>query len=757
MAAPVAQLVTDDSGRILLANHRAVTLFALEATATNASPDTPHERGHLNDHITAASQTALKSFFRQLSSRTHDSASYRLDLSHGGAVRIEGVVLDDTHEYLIAATDITAHLDERRRTEERLALIERLLAHAPGIVFQLRIDPDQSFHLPYVSDSVSGMLGLSELAVDPSPDLFASHMQSDDATTVLSAMFEAARTLTAWKHEYRVFQADGSQRWRALTALPERLADGTVLWYGHAIDITERKQMEEELRLNEERWKLALEGAGHGVWDSDRVTGITLFSRRWKELLGYSEDEISNHAEEWMSRVHPDDMPLIAESQRQVISGERESRSVEFRVRCKDGQWKWMLGSGILVSRNAQGEPLRLVGTLSDINERKKLEETLREREELWKFAIEGAGDGVWDWHVAKGEISFSARWDELLGYPAVGKTHRYDDWVARIHPDDMARSMANRARLMNRSIDHIATELRFRCHDGRWKWVLSRGMVVSYDAEGRPLRLVGTLSDIDIRKQTEEALRLTLLELDERRREAEHHAQAKMNFLNAASHDLRQPLYAAQLFAEGLGNEPLSPQQQATLSHLQTAIRAMSAQLQMLLDISRLDMGRIEPQLHMLAVTDLYHGLTATYAPIAAQAGVTLRFLPGHAVIHTDSLLLGRLLGNLIDNAIKFAGNGHVVVCSRRCRQGWRIEVRDNGPGIDAEHLPRICEEYYQINNPARDQSAGLGLGLSIVQRIARLLGASLDIRSRPGQGAVFSVTLPVAHATQPPSSKAH
>ena len=122
----------------------------------------------------------------------------------------------------------------------------------------------------------------------------------------------------------------------------------------------------------------------------------------------------------------------------------------------------------------------------------------------------------------------------------------------------------------------------------------------------------------------------------------------------------------------------------------------------------------------------------------------MSLRIHDSAVVVHTDAVLLRRLLGNLIDNAIKFAVCGHVLVCVRRSAQGIRIEVRDNGPGIAAEHRQKIFDEYFQVDNPARNPHVGLGLGLAIVQRISRLLGAPLSLRTRPGQGAVFAITLP-------------
>jgi PAS domain S-box-containing protein len=426
------------------------------------------------------------------------------------------------------------------------------------------------------------------------------------------------------------------------------------------------------------------------------------------------------------------------------VVGEKDRDSLEFRLRCKDGQWKWVMGSGIMVNTDPGEKSRRMVGTLSDISERKRAEDLLRTTEERWKFALEGAGDGVWDWDAQRNTLSFSLRAGEILGLAAHELLQDYRQWRQRVHPGDEVLAQTNRQSIEQPDGNTSSVEMRVLCNDGRWKWLLSRGMVVSRDSQGQPLRMVGTLSDISQRKNAEESLRLTMIELEQRKQEAEHHAAAKTYFLNAASHDLRQPLYAAQLFIDSLAEESLPQQANKTLHNLRLAIEDMSEQLETLLDISRFDMGRMEPDWRELPLAPLLHELAISYGPLAQKVGVTLHIRDSAAWIRTDAVLLRRLLGNLIDNAIKFAVCGQILVCVRRSAQGIRIEVRDNGPGIAPEHRQRIFDEYFQIDNPARNPHVGLGLGLAIVQRISRLLDAPLSLRTRPGQGSVFAITVP-------------
>ena len=142
--------------------------------------------------------------------------------------------------------------------------------------------------------------------------------------------------------------------------------------------LTRLSAIADQLRISEERWKFAVNGAGDGLWDWDINAGTATFSRRYKEMLGYGEDETGTSAEEWSKRVHPDDMARVTEDLRAHMDGKTPSAAIEFRMQCKDGGWKWILGRGVVVSLEKSGKPIRLVGTNTDITGRKLLEAELQ-------------------------------------------------------------------------------------------------------------------------------------------------------------------------------------------------------------------------------------------------------------------------------------------------------------------------------------------------------------------------------------------
>jgi signal transduction histidine kinase len=240
-----------------------------------------------------------------------------------------------------------------------------------------------------------------------------------------------------------------------------------------------------------------------------------------------------------------------------------------------------------------------------------------------------------------------------------------------------------------------------------------------------------------------------TTVELNRRRQDERQSVQAKSRFLSAASHDLRQPMQALRLFVGELQRNPGGEQQAALLQRIEHTTDVMGQQLEAMIILSRLDMADIEAQWENISMSAIFRRLASIYQPIAEANGVRLVFLPRDAIVHSDPILLIDLLGHLIDNAIKFSPRGVVLVCARRGLAGTtRIEIRDNGSGIEEKDQRTIYEEFFQVGNTAREPHAGLGLGLSIANRISLLLKAPIALHSKPGAGSVFSLVLAAASA---------
>jgi len=250
---------------------------------------------------------------------------------------------------------------------------------------------------------------------------------------------------------------------------------------------------------------------------------------------------------------------------------------------------------------------------------------------------------------------------------------------------------------------------------------------------------------------QCRRAIRIALAREDRlRAAEAERDAalradQEKSRFLAIASHDLRQPMHALGLFAGTLEKRLQGSPEEPLLHNLVRSIDGLDRSFNVMLDISRLDAGTIEPNLQRFPLRDVFRRLHMHCAGQAEQAGLGLRFSPGGKSVTSDPQLLERILGNLIQNAIKYTERGGIVVVARTTQAYVNVEVWDTGVGIQPAALPRIFDEFYQVGGGGRARERSFGMGLAIVKRLAQLLGLRLVVASRPGRGTMFRVGIPV------------
>ncbi|WP_408908511.1 sensor histidine kinase, partial [Variovorax paradoxus] len=221
-----------------------------------------------------------------------------------------------------------------------------------------------------------------------------------------------------------------------------------------------------------------------------------------------------------------------------------------------------------------------------------------------------------------------------------------------------------------------------------------------------------------------------------------------KTRFLGTASHDLRQPLHAIALFGAALENELRNRPEGRNAERLMRAVNALGASLDTMLDVSRLDAGVVVPEVQAVQLDALFLPLNHTFSARAEQKSLQLRVRASGLWVRSDPQLLHRMLSNLMDNALKYTASGGVTVIARDRGETVWIEVRDTGIGIAPEQSGRIFEEFYQVDNPGRDRSHGLGIGLSIVQRLSRLLGHPVQMHSRLGRGTHFRLVVQAANA---------
>lgn len=229
--------------------------------------------------------------------------------------------------------------------------------------------------------------------------------------------------------------------------------------------------------------------------------------------------------------------------------------------------------------------------------------------------------------------------------------------------------------------------------------------------------------------------------ELTLQKEAAENANLAKSRFLAAASHDLRQPMHALNLYHGAMGNIALSSEAQLLLSYARQCAEAMDDMFTVLLDMSRLDAGAVTPTLKTFAVNQLLERIRVEFGPPAREKGLDLRVVPSRLFIRTDPALAERIVRNLVSNAVRYTHQGSILVGCRRQGPRLRLAVLDTGSGIPQDKQQSVFEEYFQLANPERDRTKGLGLGLAIVSRVSSLLEAPITLRSEVGRGSMFAV----------------
>jgi len=356
---------------------------------------------------------------------------------------------------------------------------------------------------------------------------------------------------------------------------------------------------------------------------------------------------------------------------------------------------------------------------------------------ELRQSLFQAIANFTYDWETWMGSDD-TPQWinpavERISGYTPKECLNMRDYPLPIVHPDDREAIAAclQQARLGTPGND---VEFRIAHKTGEERWGAVSWQTIT-DEEGFPMGYRTSVRDITARKHTEQALRRA-------QQVAEKASADKSRFLAAASHDLRQPIQAANMFAGALGNGGSGADQKKIVASLQQALGAAGELLDALLDVSRLDSGVLSVKSEAVHVADIFEEIDTEFAALARDKGLELIIVATSQVIVGDFVMLLRVVRNLVANAIRYTDRGKVLLGARRQGSSVRIEVWDTGIGIPAGDLGTVFEDFRQLDNPERDRLKGLGLGLSIVRRAVNLLGMRIDVRSEVGRGSVFVVT---------------
>jgi len=388
-----------------------------------------------------------------------------------------------------------------------------------------------------------------------------------------------------------------------------------------------------------------------------------------------------------------------------------------------------------------------------DLTEDHLLHEELRRSQERLALAMEASNDGIWDWNLITSETYYSPAYFTMLGYVPEDFTAATSSgyWADLLHPDERDQILAQAQSLLT-DPGHYQLEFRLRTRDGGYKWILSRGKVVARDGSGRPLRAVGTHTDLSARKELELALRAALEEIRRARDLAEEATRLKSEFLANMSHEIRTPLNAilGMLYLAQKAELPHAVRTQ--LGKAQGAAHSLLGIINDILDFSKIEAGKIELDEIEFGFEGLIEHLVDTIGPQAEQKGLEFLVRYDAAIprgLLGDPLRLGQILLNLCGNAVKFTERGEIELAFR-CLEAsdtrllMQICVRDTGIGLTPETQAHLFEKFSQADQSTTRRFGGTGLGLAITRSLVELMGGRIWVEdSRPGSGTTLCCTL--------------
>jgi PAS domain S-box-containing protein len=493
----------------------------------------------------------------------------------------------------------------------------------------------------------------------------------------------------------------------------------------------QRLQATQALRANERRLSLAISATADAVWEWNIATGETYYSPRWYAMLGYAGGEIPMSFESWKALCHPDDLqPTIDLIESRLKSTDDVGYAAEFRMRTKAGGWVWIMGRGRVVKRDADGNPVLLSGTNTDITDRKRAEEAMRQSEERLKRAQEIAHLGSWEVDLERNELIWSDEVYRIFGLAPGQFKATYEGFLAAVHPEDRRRVDETYTVSLHSGQDAYEVEHRVVRPDGEVRYVHEKCEHLR-DGAGHPIRSVGMVHDITDSKRAAEALERSNQELEQ--------------FAYAASHDLQEPLRSIVGFLQLLEQrhgEQIDEQGRHYLERAAAAGRRMQTLIRDLLSLSRVTTRR-----GAYATTDLNRIVQDVLASLETtlqenQTQVICADLP---TLRIDTSQIQSLFQNLVMNAVKYSQGPvpKVEIGCRRLENGYQFSVTDNGIGIDPRYHERIFMVFQRLHTER--EYPGTGLGLALCKKIVERHGGRIWVESQLEQGATFHFTLPV------------
>lgn len=563
-----------------------------------------------------------------------------------------------------------------------------------------------------------------------------------EAQAKISALVdEAIVSGTPWNVELPLTTAKGSAIWVLARGEPVFDQGRCIKLFGSFQDITQERQNKALQYAQAQRHQLMVESTAVGFWDLNIQSGQTSLSERWAEIIGYELEELEPISiDTWMSFCHPDDLTESAEKLENYLHGNATSYDCQSRVRHKDGYWVWIHDTGRIVEDDADGNPLRMIGTRIDISETKKAQAEIHLINQRIRLATESAGISIWEYNIETGEITWDQGMYDLYQIPKETELG-LSQWEKYFHPDDHDWVTAEIKNAINNktSFDH---EFRICSNKGKVKYLREAAIVILNEL-GHAQMMVGITIDITKEKLNASALIAA-------KKDAEQATQAKSDFLATMSHEIRTPMNGVLGMLALLKNTQLSDDQINRVRIAQNSAQSLLTLINDILDFSKIEANKLKLESITFDINQTLIDCVESLASMAESKGIELIINTRNLInplVEGDPNRIRQILTNLISNAVKFTTTGEVKVSLIQKREGksWTLDIKveDTGVGIASEKISHLFNAFNQLDSSTTREHGGTGLGLAIVSNLCKRMNGKVSVESTLNKGSSFVASI--------------
>lgn len=494
-----------------------------------------------------------------------------------------------------------------------------------------------------------------------------------------------------------------------------------------------------KLKDSEIRWKFAIEGNNNGLWDWNLETDEVYFSKQWKAMLGYANDEIENTLEEWDKRVHPDDKQAAYEDIEKHLKGETEIYENEHRLKCKDGTYKWIYDRGKIISYSPTGKPLRFIGTHTDITDKKKQQQKIRKNEERLMEAQKTAHIGHWELDIVNNILYWSDEVYRIFDLEPQEFKATYEAFLDNIHPDDRQMVAGAYENSLKTQKEYNITH-RLLLKNGKIKYVNER-CNTAFSEDGKPLFSIGTVADITELAEKERIIKKQNIEL-----KAINATRDKL--FSVIAHDLKSPFNGligfSDLALEYLEDKNTEEAHKCCRYISQTAHQCFDL-LTNLLNWSKIQSGKIQLHPEELNLKSCIEENLSLLRSNSMNKNISIATSVHKDInVIADQNMLDSIIRNILSNAIKFSHpNSTIYLNAQKQENITTMKIKDSGMGMPPEIQHSLFDSNENLSVEGTGKEKGTGLGLVLCKEFIHLHEGVIWVDSEEGKGTTFTFTI--------------